>query len=98
MGLLRTMQFLPFLLVTLPLGVFVDRSRKRPLMIGADLGRFVLIGGIPVLIWIGAGHIELVYILVFAAAMLTVLYQISDFALPPARRHAGAPCSMPTAS
>jgi MFS family permease len=83
MGLLRTMQFLPFLLATLPLGVLVDRCRKRPLMIGADLGRFVLIGGIPVLIWVGAGHIELVYVFVFAAAMLTVLYQLSDFAFLP---------------
>ena len=83
MGLLRTMQFLPFLLATLPLGVLVDRSRKRPLMIGADLGRFVLIGGIPVLIWTGAGGIELVYVFVFAAAMLTVLYQLSDFAFLP---------------
>lgn len=83
MGLLRTMQFLPFLLATLPLGVLVDRMRKRPLMIGADLGRFVLIGGIPVLIWVGAGQIELVYVFVFAAAVLTVLYQLSDFAFLP---------------
>ncbi|MBM7784939.1 MFS transporter [Tenggerimyces flavus] len=83
LGLLRTMQFLPFLLATLPLGVLVDRCRKRPLMIGADLGRFVLIGGIPVLIWVGAGHLELVYVFVFAAAMLTVLYQLSDFAFLP---------------
>ncbi len=83
MGLLRTMQFLPFLIATLPLGVLVDRSRKRPLMIGADLGRFVLIGGIPVLIWTGAGRIELVYVFVFAAAVLTVLYQLSDFAFLP---------------
>lgn len=83
MGLLRTMQFLPFLLATLPLGVLVDRCRRRPLMIGADLGRFVLIGGIPVLIWVGAGQIELVYVFVFAAAVLTVLYQLSDFALLP---------------
>jgi Na+/melibiose symporter-like transporter len=83
MGLLRTMQFLPFLLATLPLGILVDRVRKRPLMIGADLGRFVLIGGIPVLVWVGAGHIELVYAFVFAAGVLTVLYQLSDFALLP---------------
>jgi MFS family permease len=83
MGLLRTMQFLPFLLATLPLGVLVDRSRKRPLMITADVGRFVLIGGIPVLIWAGAAQIEFVYVLVFAAAVLTVLYQLSDFAFLP---------------
>src|SRR3712207_2203728 len=41
-GILRAAQFLPFLLVTLPFGVLVDRRRRRlPLMIGADVGRFV---------------------------------------------------------
>src|SRR5262245_53680044 len=40
LGILRGAQFLPFLLATLPLGVLADRRRRRPLMIGSDLGRF----------------------------------------------------------
>lgn len=83
LGLLRVLQFLPFLLFTLPFGVVVDRCRKRPLMIGADLGRFVLVAAIPVGIWLGAGRIELVYAIVFAASVLTVLYQLCDFAFLP---------------
>lgn len=82
-GALRTAQFLPFLLATLPLGLLVDRRRRRPLMIGADLGRFVLIGAIPLLIIAGLAKIELLYVIVFAAGMLTVLYQLADFAFLP---------------
>jgi MFS family permease len=46
-GLLRALGTAAFLLIALPAGVFVDRHRKRPLMIGADLGRMLLIGSIP---------------------------------------------------
>ena len=37
----RIAQFLPFLLVTLPLGLLVDRypTRRLRMMVGADLGR-----------------------------------------------------------
>ena len=82
-GLLRTAQFLPFLLATLPLGVLVDRRARRPLMIGADLGRFVLIGTIPLVVWAGVAGMEFLYIAVFAAGVLTVLYQLADFAFVP---------------
>jgi MFS family permease len=82
-GLLRTAQLLPFLLATLPLGVVVDRRSKRPLMIAADLCRFLLFALIPVCIWLGIVHIEIVYALVFAAGCLTVLYQLADFAYLP---------------
>ena len=44
-GLLRTAEFLPYLLLTLPAGALVDRVRRRPLMIVADsvLGAIVLL-------------------------------------------------------
>lgn len=82
-GLLRTAQFLPFLLATLPLGVLVDRRARRPLMIGADLGRFVLVGTIPVVVWAGVAGMEFLYVAVCAAGVLTVLYQLADFAFVP---------------
>src|SRR5688572_22781671 len=84
-GLLRVAQFLPFLLATLPLGLLVDRRRRhrRSLMVGADLGRFALIAIIPITVWIGVAQIELLYAVVFAAGVLTVLYQIADFAFLP---------------
>ena len=38
-ALLTTVEFLPFLLFTLPAGVWVDRLRRRPILILGDLGR-----------------------------------------------------------
>src|SRR5688500_11994188 len=82
-GLLRGAQFLPFLLATLPLGLLVDRRRRRRLMIVADAGRFVLIATIPVAVWAGTIRMELLYVVVFAAGILTVLHQLADFAFLP---------------
>jgi MFS family permease len=82
-GALRAAQFLPFLLMTLHAGVLVDRSRRRPLMIAADLGRFLLLAAVPLAVWLGFARIELLYVLVFAAGMLTVVYQLADFAYLP---------------
>lgn len=83
LGALRTAQFLPFLLATLPLGLLVDRRRRLPLMVGADLGRCALILVIPVAIWAGLAEIELLYVVMFLAGVLTVLYQVADFAFVP---------------
>lgn len=52
-------------------------------MIGADIGRFLLIATIPVAVWLGLANIELLYAAVFAAGVLTVLYQVADFAFLP---------------
>src|SRR5262245_36064438 len=80
---LRAAQFLPFLLATLPIGLLVDRRRRRPLMIGADVGRFALVAQIPLGLWLGFARMELLYAVVFAAGILTVLYQVADFAFLP---------------
>jgi MFS family permease len=81
-GLLRAAQFLPFLLFTLYAGVLVDRVRRRPLMIAADLGRFVVIGAVPLLAWAGLGMGPL-YLLVFLAGAGTVVHQVADQAYLP---------------
>src|SRR4029453_1783385 len=44
---LTTVQFLPFLLFTLPAGVWVDRLSRRLILIVGDLGRAVLLLTIP---------------------------------------------------
>ena len=38
---------LPFLLIALPAGVWVDRLPRRPILIAGDLGRAVALGSIP---------------------------------------------------
>ncbi|MFJ8664824.1 MFS transporter [Streptomyces sp. NPDC093600] len=46
MGLLQAAQTVAFLLVGLPAGVFVDRSRRRPILIVCDLLRALLMAAI----------------------------------------------------
>src|SRR5581483_4775969 len=48
MGILRAASSLPVLLIGLAVGVWVDRWRKRPLLITVDFGRAILLGSIPV--------------------------------------------------
>src|SRR5919198_1174952 len=47
-GALSAVQWLPSLLIGLPAGVWVDRSRRRILMIGADPVRAALLVSVPV--------------------------------------------------
>ena len=54
-ALLNVVDFLPFLLIGLPAGVWVDRLRRRPVMIAGDLGRAVALASIPVAFLLGAG-------------------------------------------
>ena len=44
---LGTVEFLPFILFTLPAGVWVDRLRRRPILIAGDFGRAALLATIP---------------------------------------------------
>jgi len=46
-GLLPALQFLPFLLLGPLVGVWTDSTRRRPLMIAADLGRMVALASVP---------------------------------------------------
>jgi MFS family permease len=47
-GLLAAAAFLPFVLIGLPTGVWVDRRTRRPILVAADLVRAVLLATIPI--------------------------------------------------
>ena len=46
-GILTAVDFVPFLLFTLPAGVWVDRLPKRRILIAADIGRAFVLAAIP---------------------------------------------------
>jgi MFS family permease len=52
-ALLGTIEFLPFILFTLPAGVWVDRLRRRPILIIGDLVRAVSLASIPIAYQLG---------------------------------------------
>jgi len=76
-GVLTTAEFLPFILVGLPAGVWVDRLRRRPIMIAGDLGRAAILGSIPLAYALHALHLWHLYIAAFLAGICTVLFDVS---------------------
>ncbi len=76
-ALLGTVQFLPFLLFTLPAGAWVDRLQRRPILISGDIGRALCLISIPVAYELGALTIAQLYLVGFAMGVLTVFFDVS---------------------
>jgi MFS family permease len=74
---LTTVEFLPFLLVSLPAGVWVDRLRRRPILIVGDLSRAVLLGSVPVAYWLGHLTMAQLYIVGFLVGIATVFFDVA---------------------
>lgn len=83
MGLLGALGFLPFLLVTLPAGAWIDRHDRRPVLIVANLGRGALLATIPIAALLGALRMEFLYLIAFAVGVLTVAFEVAYLAYVP---------------
>ncbi len=77
MGILETLRALPALLVGLFAGVWVDRRRRKPLLIGADIGRALILGLIVLLVVAGLAKMIHLYIAAFLVGSLTVLFNLA---------------------
>src|SRR5690348_10625838 len=76
-GLLASLQYLPFLLIGLPAGSIVDRLRKLPVLIWTDAGRAVLLLSVPVTAWLGVLHLAMLYPIAFVVGVLSVFFDIA---------------------
>jgi len=74
---LTTVQFLPFLIFTLPAGVWVDRVSRRMVLIVGDLGRAVLLATIPVAYAFDALTLGQLYAVAFLVGILTVFFDVA---------------------
>ncbi len=76
-GLLTALGTVPFLLIGLPAGVWLERARRRPMLIASALGRAVVLGSVP-LIW-ALHRLSLPYLDITALVMggLTTLFDIA---------------------
>ncbi len=83
-GLLSSVIKLPYLLLSLLVGVLADRVRRRRILIATDLGRAVVLTMIPVLYWAHRLGIGWLYILGFLAGCGSVLFDVSGQAYLPA--------------
>ncbi len=76
-ALLGTVEFLPFILFSLPAGAWVDRLRRRPILILGDLGRAVALATIPAAFVLDVLTIWQLYVVGFIAGTLTVLFDVA---------------------
>lgn len=84
MGLLETFATLPAVLLGLFAGVWVDRLRRKPLLILADVGRAVLLLGAAAAAFVGVLQINHLFVVVLLTGSLTILYNIANDAFMPA--------------
>jgi MFS family permease len=77
MGLLAAAEGIPVLLFTLFAGVWVDRLRRRPIMIGADVGRALLLATVPAAAAFGELRIEQLYVVAFFTGILSLSFDLS---------------------
>jgi MFS family permease len=76
MAALAVWRTIPALLFSLFAGVWVDRFRRRPLMIGADLANIVLLASIPAAATLGKLRIEQVYLVMFFTSFADILFGV----------------------
>lgn len=84
LGFINAALFAPYLAVTLLAGVWIDRHRKRPILIAAEAGR---VAALAVAAGLGlGGFLELshLYVIAFAMGVFAVLFDVSGTAYLPA--------------
>jgi len=77
MGLLSAAGYLPSVVFSLVTGAWVDRLRRRPIMILSDLGRTAVLATVPLAAKYGVLSMRHLYFVVLLAALLDLLFDIS---------------------
>ena len=89
-GVLNALRYLPVLAISLFAGVWLDRRKRRPVLITCALGNALLIGLVPIGAVTGLLSIGLLCVVVTLAGALSVIYDVGSLAYVPflvERRH-----------
>ncbi len=76
-ALLGTIEFLPFILLSLPAGVWVDRLRRRPILIAGDVVRAAALISIPIAFALDGLTIWQLYAVGFINGCATVFFDVA---------------------
>ena len=77
LGVLAALETLPYLVLSLPAGVFVDRTDRRRTMIACDIGRAVALLGIGLAIVTGVVSIALLCVAALIVGSLSVFFSVA---------------------
>jgi len=83
MGVLGAAQFLPRLVFGLVAGAWVDRMRRRPVMIVADVGRAVLLASVPIAYALHALTIAQLVVVALGVGSFSVFFGVASQAYLP---------------
>ena len=75
---IRSAELIAALVVGLVAGAWVDRLRRRPIMIWSDLGRAAILGSIPVAAVLGFMGMPQLILVAFAAAILATFFDVAE--------------------
>jgi MFS family permease len=79
MGFLAAVEMAPSLFFAFHLGAWADRRRsRRALLIAADLGRAVLLLGLPIAAAFGVLTLPLLYVIAFLTGTLGILFMVAE--------------------
>jgi MFS family permease len=76
-SLLAVLGFLPFIILALPAGVWVDRLQRRPILIVGDASRAVLLATIPVTYALGVLTVWQLLVVQFVVGVFTVFFDVA---------------------
>lgn len=78
---LAGMAFLPWLLFGLPIGVWVDRWPRKPVIVWSLVVRIVSLTSLPLAYWLGALTLAQLFLVAFIAGTSSVFFSLADQAL-----------------
>ncbi|ASW55623.1 MFS transporter [Plantactinospora sp. KBS50] len=82
-GVLNAMRYVPIVVVSLFAGIWLDRRRRLPVLIGSNIGRFVVIGIVPLLAAVNGLHLWALWAVALALGTLTVLFDVGSLSFVP---------------
>ncbi|ONI87067.1 hypothetical protein ALI144C_09920 [Actinosynnema sp. ALI-1.44] len=82
-GLLWAVEYLPIVLVGLPVGVWVERLPLRTVMVVADIGRAVALLAVPFALWLDFLSMPLLYAVAFMIGLGTLFFDVAQLSILP---------------
>jgi MFS family permease len=73
MGILVAMEIAPFVLLSLPSGVWLDRVRKLPVYVAGEASLALIVGSVPLAWWLGALAMPWMYVVAFVMGCVHVV-------------------------
>ena len=83
-SLLAAVEMVPFLLFTLPAGAWLDRVRRRPVLIAADLVRACVLLSVPAAYVTDSLSLAQLYVVSFLTGSATAFFDVADQSYLPA--------------